>query len=78
VKKHGVVWIRISCCPDNIVYKNILLASSGGYLKMEIVCFFVNSTHTRLFGVGTEAHDFSVFGPKKGSRNEAGMGFVME
>jgi hypothetical protein len=42
-----VVWVAV-------FQRNILLASSGSCLMLEEVCFFGNSIHTRLFGVGAE------------------------
>jgi hypothetical protein len=49
-----VVWVAV-------FQRNILLASLGGCLKMEVGCFFGNSTYTRLFGVGAEEHNCSAF-----------------
>jgi hypothetical protein len=52
-----MVWVAV-------FQRDILFASSGGCLKVEVVCFLGNRIHTRLFGVSAEGHKFNVFGLK--------------
>ena len=40
VKKYSVVWLRMTCGLGSSVQGNILLVSSGGCLKMGVVCLF--------------------------------------
>jgi hypothetical protein len=51
---YNVVWVAV-------FQRNILLASLAGCLKMKVVCFFGNSIHATLFGVGEEGHSFIAF-----------------
>jgi hypothetical protein len=49
-----MVWVAV-------FERNILLLSSGGCLKMEVVCYFRNSVHSRLFCFSAQGHNFSAF-----------------